>query len=173
MQLRKTRGGTRDALSPDMKRLALLVTVVAACGGGVGPKYAGNVRVADSRLVAINPDVKAVVDADQPVFFVRGSYWLFSDGQWFRADRIDAKWTYEKKPPVPVLQIDQPFAYVHFRKYTGAQLEQVAVQSEGERAREPVAPASTDEPKARPAKERQPAAVDPSVDPTVNLAPAF
>lgn len=153
-----------------MKRLVLLGVVAAACGS-TGPKYAGTVRVADSRLVAINPDVKTVVDADQPVFFARGSYWLFDDGQWFRADGLDAKWTYEKRPPVPVRQIDQPFAYVHFGKYVSASEVETVAQSNT--AREPREPAKSDAPKPRPAEERQPAAVDPSVDPTVNLAPAF
>src|SRR6188508_2676471 len=99
-----------------MKSLALLVVLAAACGG-VGPKYSGNVRMADSRMVPINPDVKTAVDADQPVFFARGSYWLFEDGKWFRSDRPDGRsWDYVAKPPVPVAQIDQPYAYVHYRK---------------------------------------------------------
>jgi hypothetical protein len=156
-----------------MKRLALLVTLAAACGG-VGPKYAGSVRVADSRLVPINPDVKTIVDADQPVFFARGSYWLLSDGNWFRADRIDAKWTFEPKPPVPVLQIEQPFAYVHYKKdRSGKEIETVASGYQGQGSQDASEAAQPAEPASRPAKERQPAAVDPSVDPTVNLAPAF
>lgn len=148
-----------------MKRLALLVFVVAC--GGVGPKYTGNVRMADSRMVPINPDVKTAVDAEQPVFFARGSYWLFDDGKWFRADRPDgATWEYVAKPPVPVAQIDQPYAYVHYRKDgAGKEIETVASGFQGQTGE------SDAEPSRRPAKERQPAAVDPSVDPTVNLAP--
>lgn len=149
-----------------MKRLALLVTLATACGGSVGPKFNGNVRVADSRLVAINPDVKTVTDADQPVFFARGSYWLFHDGEWFRAQRPNGPWAFVAKPPVPVLQIDQPYAYVHYRKDgAGKEIETVAAgfqASEGSEA----------DPERRPARDRQPTAVDPSVDPAVNLAPA-
>lgn len=150
-----------------MKRLALLVTLVAACGGSVGPKFNGNVRVADSRLVAINPDVKTVIDADQPVFFARGSYWLFHDGQWFSAQRAGGPWAFVEKPPVPVMQIDQPYAYVHYRKDAGGKaIETVAAGFQGSENRH------DGEPSQRPARDRQPTAVDPSVDPAVNLAPA-
>ncbi|HLL25048.1 MAG TPA: hypothetical protein VK427_23095, partial [Kofleriaceae bacterium] len=109
-----------------MKRFALLVALVAGCAGA-GPRYAGTVRVADSRLVPINPDVKTVIDADQPVFFAQGSYWLFADGRWFKSASPTGTWTYVAKPPVPVRQIDQPFAYVHYKKdSTGKEIETVA-----------------------------------------------
>jgi hypothetical protein len=159
-----------------MKRLALLVTLFAAACGGVGPKSTASPRIADHRLVQINPDVKTIIDADQPVFFARGSYWLFEDGRWFRADRVDAsaQWTYVAKPPVPVLQIDQPYAFVHYKKdRTGKEIEVVASGYQGQDTQDAVDAAQPTEVKSRPAKERQPAAVDPSVDPTVNLAPAF
>ena len=150
-----------------MTRLAFLVALVTACGG-VGPKVNTTVRVADSRLVPINPDVKTVIDADQPVFFARGSYWLFHDGNWFRADRVGTSWEYVAEPPVPVAQIDQPYAYVHYRKDgTGKEIETVAAGFQGQGSVN-----ADDQTDSRPAKERQPAAVDPSVDPAVNLAPA-
>ena len=150
-----------------MTRLVLLVALVAACGG-VGPKVTTNVRVTDSRLVPINPDVKTIIDADQPVFFVRGSYWLFQDGKWFRADRVGTSWDYVEKPPVPVAQIEQPYAYVHYRKEaSGKEIETVATGFQGQTGVN-----AEDQTESRPAKDRQPAAVDPSVDPAVNLAPA-
>ena len=122
-------------------------------------------------MVPINPDVKTAFDADQPVFFARGSYWLFDDGKWFRSDRPNGgSWDYVAKPPVPVAQIDQPYAYVHYRKDgAGKEIETVAAGFQGQGNEQT---GDTDaEPSRRPAKERQPAAVDPSVDPTVNLAP--
>ena len=145
-----------------MSRLALLFAFVAACGGTPGPKYTGNVRVADTRLVAVNPDVKTFADADQPVFFARGQYWLFNDGLWFRSQGANGPWTYEAKPPVPVKQIDQPYAYVHFKHdQRGAEVETVARRPDPKEA----ASEDTD----RPARDRQPSATDPSVDPTLNL----
>lgn len=159
-----------------MKRLALLTILAAAACGGVGPKNTASPRIADSRLVVVNPDVKTVIDSDQPVFFARGSYWLFNDGRWFKAERIDATatWTYVAKPPVPVAQIEQPYAYVHYKKDdTGKAIEVIASGYQGQDSQDAADAAQPAEPKSRPAKERQPAAVDPSVDPTVNLAPAF
>lgn len=151
-----------------MTRLALLVAFVAACGA-TGPKVTTTVRVADSRLVPINPDVKTVIDADQPVFFARGSYWLFHDGEWFRADRVGTSWEHVEEPPVPVAQIDQPYAYVHYRKDgSGKEIETVAAGFQGQGGNVN----ADDQTQSRPAKDRQPAAVDPSVDPAVNLAPA-
>lgn len=156
-----------------MKRLALLAVLVAACGG-VGPRYTDSVRVADNRLVAVNPDVKTVMDADQPVFYVRGAYWLFADGNWFRSARVDGKWQHVAKPPVAVAQIDQPFAFVHFKNTNpGRDLETVATGNQGQDAQDAADAATPAEPKRQPTKERQGAAVDPSVDPTVNLAPAL
>ena len=139
----------------------ILIVFLAACGSTAGPKFTGNVRVADSRLVAVNPDVKTLADANQPMFFARGSYWLFHDGRWFRAQRASGPWTYEAKPPVPVQQIDQPFAYVHYKQeQPGKEIETVAHGFRQGNAE------TTDD---RPARDRQPSAVDPSVDPTLNL----
>jgi hypothetical protein len=150
-----------------MKRLALLVTFLVAACGGVGPKVSAPVRVADSRLVPINPDVKTVIDADQPVFFARGSYWLFNDGKWFRAANVNGTWEHVENPPVPVQQIEQPYAYVHYRKdNAGKEIETVAAGFQGSEGN------SNPEPERRPARDRPPTAVDPSVDPAVNLAPA-
>lgn len=142
-----------------MQRLALLIAF-AACGS-VGPKYSGAVRVTDSRLVTVNPDVKTLADADKPVFFARGRYFLFEDGHWFRSRSPFGPWSFDKKPPIPVRQIDQPFAYVRYKHdQQGKKIETVA--------RSPVTP-STDAQPAGSAKDRPPTAVDPSVDPSTIL----
>src|SRR5687767_3645754 len=101
--LREARSGMVDAATSCMRFLVVLVFLLTAnCGGSVGPKLSGNVRVADNRLLPVNPDVKVVADADQPVFFARGSYWLFNDGKWWRAASTGGTWRYEANPPVPV-----------------------------------------------------------------------
>lgn len=157
-----TRRGTRDAVLLGMHRVTkILIVFLAACGGSVGPKYAGNVRVADSRLVAVNPDVKTLADANEPVFFARGSYWLFHDGQWFRAKQAAGPWTYEAKPPVPVRQIEQPYAYVHYKQ--GEPAKEIETVAHGYQQ------GNADATDDRPARDRQPSAVDPSVDPIQNL----
>jgi hypothetical protein len=139
-----------------MHRLALLIAL-AACGSA-GPKYTGTVRVTDTRLVAVNPDVKTLADADKPVFLARGSYFLFEDGRWYQSGSPFGPWTYEAKPPVPIRQIDQPFAYVHYKHDAqGRSIETVA--------RGFTTPTGKAQPKQSP-QDRPGAAVDPSADPT-------
>ncbi|MBA3456008.1 MAG: hypothetical protein H0T42_23115 [Deltaproteobacteria bacterium] len=72
-------------------------------------------RVDSAELIVINPDVKVVADSEKPMFFAVGSYWLFHDAAWYRSATIHGSWTKVDRPPVPVLQIDQPYAYTHYR----------------------------------------------------------
>jgi hypothetical protein len=147
-----------------MRSLVIFATAALVACGATGPQYSGTVRIQDKRLVAINPDVKTFVDVDRPVFFARGKWWSFDDGHWFRSDSPTGGFTHVKKPPVPVRQIDQPFAYVHYKKdQTGEEIETVAT-------RPTPAPATGDAP-ASEKRTRLPTAIDPSVDPTTNLGP--
>lgn len=155
-----------------MHRLALLFALsLGACGGAPRPQVTTPVRVADARLVVVNPDVKAVADADQPVFLARGSYFLFHDGRWFRGPSATGPWTYDAEPPVPVRQIDQPFAYVHYQKDQPGKAVETVAAGFGPQPQDPEAAPEPDVSRGneRPARDRQPAATDPSVDPTQNL----
>jgi hypothetical protein len=99
-----------------MKRLALIfVATLAGCLHATPVEYSGPVRVDSAELIAINPDVKVVADSEEPMFFAAGSYWLFHDGGWYRAPRINTTWVKVKRPPVPVVQIDQPYAFTNYR----------------------------------------------------------
>jgi hypothetical protein len=95
--------------------------LVAACIGPRPIEYSGDVRVVSAELVPVNPDIKTVADSDQPMFYARdssaepGAFWLFHDGGWYRATSIHGPWVRIARPPVPVLQIDQPYAYTHWR----------------------------------------------------------
>ena len=110
------------------------------------------VYVADPHFVHVNPDVQVFVDADRPVFFVRGTYWLFDDGKWWTAPSLTERWTYVKKPPGPVRQIDNPFQFVHYRS-RGPQIETVA-EGPALDAAKPVEPDR---------KDRPPTAADPTL----------
>lgn len=79
-------------------------------------EYSQPVRVDSAELIPINPDVKVVADSEKPMFFARDSYWLFHDGGWYRAPSIESTWVKVRNPPVPVIQIDQPYAFTHYRK---------------------------------------------------------
>ena len=99
-----------------MTRHIVCVVFAVGCAHARPVEYHGAVTVASPELVAINPDVKTVADADQPLIFARGSYWLFHDGKWHQGSSIRGPWTLAEKPPVPVAQIDQPYELVHYKK---------------------------------------------------------
>ncbi len=93
-----------------------LASLLIGCAPQRPVAYAGHVQVTSSQLVSLTPEVKTVADADEPVFLVRGSYWLFHDGRWFKSSSIHGTWLAIAKPPVAVRQIDQPYAFTHYRK---------------------------------------------------------
>jgi hypothetical protein len=100
-----------------MSRLAYFFAplLAAGCLHAQRVEYRGPVQVKSAELVEINPEVKVVADSDKPMFFAVGSYWMFHDGAWYRAEAIHGHWIKDRHPPVPVVQIDQPFAFTHYR----------------------------------------------------------
>ena len=99
-----------------MKCLAwILAASLAGCLHSPPVEYSQPVRVDSAELIPINPDVKVVADSEEPMFFARGSYWLFHDAGWYRAPSIHGTWVKDRNPPVPVIQIDQPYAFTHYR----------------------------------------------------------
>ena len=107
--------GTTGADPEDMQKgLAWILASLLGIGCVPPIEYSGKVKVASAELVPINPDVKTVADSDKPLFRVGDSFWLFHDGFWYRASSINGRWL-RAKPPWPVRQIDQPYAYTHYR----------------------------------------------------------
>lgn len=101
---------------PGMQRLGLMLVLALGACAVARPVYKGDVRVADDKLVTIAPEVKTVADADKPVFFAHGQYWLFHDGQWWRARTLRGTYELEQRPPVAVRQITSPYEYTHLKK---------------------------------------------------------
>lgn len=96
-------------------RIAALLLATALAGCAVQHRYTGAVTVRDTSLVAIEPDVKVVADAEEPMFFAASSYWLFHDGGWHSSASVRGPWVLERKPPGAVLRITQPFEYARYR----------------------------------------------------------
>ena len=114
-----------------MNRLAwFLVAGLAGCLHATPVVYSGPVRVDSAELIVINPDIKVVADSEEPMFFAVGSYWLFHDGGWYSGSSIRGSWTKVERPPIPVLQIDQPYAFTNYRDDRGA-AERTAVVETG------------------------------------------
>jgi len=75
----------------------------------------GTVYDSNPDLVTVTPGVQVVADYDEPVFYTDGFYWRFYDGYWYRSNNYYSGWYFYERPPVAVLRIDRPYAYVHYR----------------------------------------------------------
>lgn len=116
--------GTRNA-EPIGMRSVLFALALSACAASQ-PTFRGNVTVKSSELVVVDPDVRVVADADKPLFFAAGSYWLFHDAKWYRGASVNGPFVAERKLPWQVKKLDQPYAFVHYRK--DHPLDQTAVK---------------------------------------------
>lgn len=105
-------------------RSVLVALTLTACAHQ--PEYRGHVSIQSSELVAVDPEVRVVADADKPLFFAVGSYWLFHDAKWYRGATADGRFVLVRKPPWQIRKLDQPYAYVHYRK--DHRLERTAVK---------------------------------------------
>src|SRR5258706_544650 len=92
----------------------------AGCTGTGDVEYAGEVHVASPDLVTIQPGVQVVADADQPLFYVEGNYYLYRDGYWLRSDSYRGGFARIEHVPGRLRVIDQPQAFVHYRSHQGS-----------------------------------------------------
>ncbi len=95
-------------------RSVLFALALSACAHP--PEYRGKVNVVSAELVPVDPDVRVVADVDKPMFFAKGSYWMFHDAAWYRGATVRGPFVREKRPPWEIRKIDQPYAYVRYRK---------------------------------------------------------
>jgi len=65
-------------------------------------------------MAYVSPGVQVIADYDEPIFYTDGFYWRFYGGGWYRSNYYTGGWVYAR-PPVAVLRIDRPTAYVHYR----------------------------------------------------------
>src|SRR5215475_7604543 len=87
--------------------------VAAALGGCTGE---AQVAVTSPDLVEVEPGVQVVADADQPLFFVDGGYFMYRDGYWLRSDRYDRGFVRVNVVPDRLRSLRNPQAYVHYRR---------------------------------------------------------
>ena len=65
-------------------------------------------------LVYAAPGVQVIADYNEPIFYSDGYYWRYYGGTWYRSSYYTGGWVYAR-PPVAVMRIDRPHAYVHYR----------------------------------------------------------
>lgn len=84
-------------------------------------QYGAEVHVTSPELVAISPDVQVVADADEPLFYADGYYWLYRDSVWLRSDSYRGGFARVDVNIVPgtIRTIQQPVAYSHYRRHGG------------------------------------------------------
>lgn len=105
---------------PRVSTCAFVVAVsLAGCSSTPPPQYPGEVRVMSAKLVPITPSVKVVADADEPLFYTQGTYWLYRDGYWFqsRSYRFGFARVEYKAVPTDIRVIDRPELYVQYVRH--------------------------------------------------------
>lgn len=106
-------------------RLSACVFAVAAslagCMGSGSVEYAGDVRISSPDLIEIRPGVQVIADADEPLFYSEGHYWLYRDGYWLRSSSYRGGFARIELDYVPqrVRLIEQPQMYAHYRRHAG------------------------------------------------------
>ena len=99
----------------------VVASTLAGCASHGEVEYAGQVQVASPELVEVSPGVMVIADADEPIFYSRGDYWLYRDGYWFRSHTYNRGFARVDFTIVPneVRVIDRPQLYVHYRANMG------------------------------------------------------
>jgi hypothetical protein len=82
-------------------------------------EYSGTVRVTSPELIQIDPGVMVVADADEPLFYAEGHYWLYRDGYWLRSNDYRRGFVRVELSYVPqrIRVIDRPQTYVQYRRH--------------------------------------------------------
>ncbi|HET7501487.1 MAG TPA: hypothetical protein VFK02_10805 [Kofleriaceae bacterium] len=98
------------------KTLAFILTAsLAACAGEAEVRYSGTVTEPEMVALETDPGVMVVANADEPVFYVDNTYWLYRDHRWYSSHSHRGGWARIDQPPEHVRRIQRPEVYVHYR----------------------------------------------------------
>ncbi len=94
---------------------------LAGCAGTGDVRYSGEVVVTSPELIEIEPGVQVIADANEPLFFADGFYWLYRDGYWLRSSTYQSGFIRVELSYVPqrIRVIDRPQTYVQYRRHMG------------------------------------------------------
>jgi len=107
---------------------AVAASLAGCAGGGSGHigyssnysgQYAGQVVVTSPELIEIEPGVQVFADAEEPLFYSDGSYWLYRDGYWMRSNDYRGGFVQVQLSYVPqrVRVIERPQTYVQYKRH--------------------------------------------------------
>jgi hypothetical protein len=95
--------------------MVMSATLLAAgCAAGIGYTATVSNDGSGPDLVYAAPGVQVIADYDEPIFYTDSFYWRFYGGGWYRSSYYNRGWVYAT-PPVAVLRIDRPHAFIHYR----------------------------------------------------------
>jgi hypothetical protein len=92
----------------------LTAVFVTACAAQPEVHYSGD--AARPQLLALEhaPDVRVVVNSDEPIFFTDSTFWLYRNDTWWRSSSYRTGWVRADSPPERVTRISQPSQYIHY-----------------------------------------------------------
>ena len=95
--------------------VAALFAATLSTGCVVRGRVGATAYVEEPELEYVSPGVYVVADAEEPIFFSDGFYWLNRGGVWYRSRSYGSGWVYVSAPAYRVRVIGNPRAYVHYR----------------------------------------------------------
>lgn len=106
-------------MQPRIACFAGLLISLAACAVQPEVHYSGDASRPQLATLDTNPEVRVVVNADEPVFFTASTFWLYRDNTWWQSSSYRSGWSRANLPPESVTRIAQPSLYVHYRGARG------------------------------------------------------
>jgi len=91
----------------------LFVLLVAGCAASGSARYSASATT--PRLVYVSAGVQVIEDYDEPIFYSSNMYWRYDGGVWYQSRYHTSGWVRVTNPPAPILRIERPAMYVHYR----------------------------------------------------------
>jgi hypothetical protein len=112
--------GTFGAQRACMKKsISSLLFVLLVAGLAAGCAASGSARYSASvttpRLIYVSAGVQVIEDYDEPIFYSSNMYWRYDGGVWYQSRYHTTGWIRVSNPPAPILRIERPAMYVHYR----------------------------------------------------------
>lgn len=93
-----------------MQRYLIPLIVGGALASACAGTYSTTAAISTPDLVYVGPNVYAVANFPDPVYYSAGVYWRYDDGYWYRSSYYTGGWIYDPRPPTVIVRIDRPYA---------------------------------------------------------------
>lgn len=96
----------------------LIAALATACAPQPEVHYSGDASRPQLATLASDPEVRVVVNSDEPIFFTSYTFWLYRNDTWWQSSSHRTGWVRANLPPERVTRISQPSRYVHYQPTT-------------------------------------------------------